>query len=308
MSTRSENDAAFYGLQSTALEGCFEFEVTEQLSRMDRRLYGGTAIGVSVAAAEAVSGRSPLWMTTQFVSTVQTGAVMTLRAEILAPGRRTQQLRVTGLAPDGTVVFASLGATGTHKAEGMAGTFETMPSVTSPDDSQSWTSVFEGMMPAELRARIAERAAADPDGAAARRGHAGISELRMATALDDEAASDSDRVFVWARRTDGRLITPALAAYIADMVPMAVARAAGKFAGGTSLDNTIRFSGFDDTEWMLLDLRPHFAAGGYGHGDGRMWSPDGRLLAIASQTAVMREFDLLNPPWDKAEGEQLSAE
>ena len=299
----AQSDLDFFGLTTTALNGSFEFEVTPALSRMDHRLYGGTAIGVSVAAAQAVSQRDVLWMTTQFVSTVQTGTVMTLRAEILALGHRTHQLRVTGLAPDGSVVFASLGATGTPRPGGIGGDFEQAPKVTSPEESEPWVSVFSGMVPEAFRERLAQRAA-QPDSSADTANHSGVSELRMAHLLDDASVGHSapgSRVFVWARRRDGHLITPSLAAYVADMVPMAVGRALGVFAGGTSLDNTVRFGTFVESEWMLLDLRPHFAAGGYAHGDGRLWSPDGQLMGIASQTAAMKVFDPANPPWARSE-------
>ena len=42
---------------------------------------------------------------------------------------------------------------------------------------------------------------------------------------------------------------------------------------------------------MLLDLRPHAAVGDYGHGTAHVWSEDGRLMAVASQTASMRHID-----------------
>ena len=82
-----------------------------------------------------------------------------------------------------------------------------------------------------------------------------------------------------------------MAAYLADMVPLSVALACGVMAGGTSLDNTIRIGSFVDTEWVLLDLRPHLAAGDYGHGTAHLWSESGHLLATASQTASMIRFD-----------------
>ena len=66
---------------------------------------------------------------------------------------------------------------------------------------------------------------------------------------------------------------------------------------GTSLDNSIRVGEFVDTEWVLLDLRPHLAAGDYGHGTVHVWSEDRRLLATASQTASMMRFDPADPPW-----------
>ena len=81
------------------------------------------------------------------------------------------------------------------------------------------------------------------------------------------------------------------------MVPLSVAHGAGLVAGGISLDNTIRVGAFEPTEWVLVDLRAHFAAGGYGHGAAQLWSESGRLLGTASQTASMFEFDLANAPW-----------
>jgi acyl-CoA thioesterase len=77
---------------------------------------------------------------------------------------------------------------------------------------------------------------------------------------------------------------------------MSVAYALGVVAGGTSIDNTIRIGSFVETEWVLLDLRPHLAAGGYAHGVANIWSEDGHLLATASQTAAMRQFDLASIP------------
>ncbi|MDZ7733195.1 MAG: thioesterase family protein [Acidimicrobiia bacterium] len=81
------------------------------------------------------------------------------------------------------------------------------------------------------------------------------------------------------------------------MVPLSVAHALSVIAGGISLDNTIRIGPFVETEWILLDLRPHLAVGGYGHGVAHVWSVDGHLLATASQTASMLVFDPADLPW-----------
>jgi acyl-CoA thioesterase len=82
-------------------------------------------------------------------------------------------------------------------------------------------------------------------------------------------------------------------AYLADFVPSAVLRAAGRAGGGTSLDNSIRY-GKDPTpgtDWVLILTDPYFVESGYVHGGARIWSEDGRLLAVASQTAVARILD-----------------
>lgn len=287
MSNDLAGDIDFLGLERLRGTGYFEFTVTSQLSRLDGRLYGGTAIAVSVAVAELVSERSALWMTTQFVSTVETGTPVGVEAEILAPGKRTNQVRVTGKSPTGAVVFASLGATGHHREGGLNGVFETCPTVTAPDESEPWTSPFAGM----------RESAGDVTGTD--RGFNRVLELRGATILDHPEQGPG-RTCLWVRRRDGAAVTPALAAYMADMVPMSVGRALGVLAGGTSLDNSIRIGEFVDTEWVLLDLRPHLAAGDYGHGTAHVWSADGRLMATASQTSTMIRFDPDDLPWNRS--------
>lgn len=281
-----QSDAELLGLRPAEGEGRYHFVVDEHLSRPDARLYGGTAIAVSVTAAELVSQRQALWMTTQFVSTIAQGETVDVHAEVLAPGRRTNQVRVTGIGPDGTTIFASLGATGRPRADGLTGAFEHMPTISAPDDSTGWTSPRSGL-------------SEQPDAApklSENTGFTKLVELRDATIVDHPDPGPG-RVCVWARRRDTEPITPAAAAFMADMVPMSVAHGFGVFAGGTSLDNTIRIGEFEPCEWVLLDLRAHGAVGDYGHGIGHVWSPEGRWLATASQTASMRHLDPADAPW-----------
>lgn len=282
-------DETFLGLTGGE-GGRFRFTVENHLARLDGRLYGGTAIAVSITAAERVSERSALWMTTQFVSTVESGTEVDVVAEVLAPGRRTNQVRVTGTSPTGAVVFASLGATGHHREGGLTGEFEKAPVVEPPEDAAVWDTPFAG---------LADLAPDFPLPPLPRdTGFTAVTEMRHAKILEHPDPGPG-RLCVWVRRRDGGPITPAIASYMADMVPMSVAHACGVLAGGTSLDNSIRIGTFVDTEWVLLDLRPHLAVGDYGHGAAHVWSRDGRLMATASQTASMIRFDPANAPWTK---------
>jgi acyl-CoA thioesterase len=276
------DDIEFLGLTAGDGPGRFHFDVVDRVARLDGQLYGGAAIAASVAVCEVLTGRPALWMTTQYVSTVGGGARVQVTAEVLAAGRRTNQVRVTGTSEVGEVVFASLGATGHHRPDGLTGEFERCPVVSDPQDAERWATPFSGMA----------RAAGLPDlpTTSARRGFGGSVEFRE-PAIVDHPDPGPGRSCLWIRRRDGARVTPAVAAYLADMVPMSVAQALGVLAGGTSLDNTIRMGPFVDTEWILLDLRPHLAVGGYGHGVAHVWSQDGHLLATASQTASMIVFD-----------------
>jgi acyl-CoA thioesterase len=92
---------------------------------------------------------------------------------------------------------------------------------------------------------------------------------------------------LWARLRHGEALTRAGLAFLADMIPVAVARAAGVQGAGFSLDNALRFGDFPPTEWVLLELRGELATNGYGHGSLAAWASDGTLVATGSQTANM---------------------
>lgn len=277
------SDADFLGLTAGHGPGRYRFTVADHLSRLDGRLYGGTAIAVSVAVSELVSERRALWMTTQFVSTVDEGAEVDVLAEVLAGGSRTNQVRVTATSAGGEVIFASLGATGRPRPGGeLDGVFEQCPEVAPPDEAHRWTSPFSGMAEAAGLPDIPL-----PGGPT---GFALAVEMREPEVIRHPEPGPG-RTCLWVRRRDGQPITPAVAAYLADMVPMSLCRALGVIALGTSLDNTIRIGSFEPTEWILLDLRPHLALGGYGHGVAHVWSEGGHLLATASQTASLRPVD-----------------
>jgi len=276
-----QTDAEFLGI-TDADAGRSRFTVIERLARLDGRLYGGSAIAISIAEAERVTERPALWVTTQFVSTVETGEQVDVITEVLAAGRRTCQIRVTAKSQSGEVIFASLGATGIHRPDGLTGVFEKCPTVTPPEEADLWRSPFSGLAKAvgldHLKVPLRK---------------AGFSlavEMREPAVLLHPEPGPG-RICLWVRRADRVAVTPAIAAFLADMVPMSVGYALGVVAGGTSLDNSIRIGSFVDTEWILLDLRPHLAAGGYAHGVVHVWSEDGHLLATASQTASMILFD-----------------
>jgi acyl-CoA thioesterase len=206
---------------------------------------------------------------------------VSVRAEVLAAGNRTNQVRVTATTADAQVVFASLGATGRHREGGLTAEFERAPTVTAPEDSTRWDGLFTGLAPFV------------PEGFELPFPMSGgidrAIEIRQPEILEHPDPAPR-RICLWTRRADRRPVSPAVAAYMADLVPMSVAYALEVFSGGTSLDNTIRLGSFVETEWVLLDLRPHMAMGDYCHGVVHVWSRDGRLMATASQTASMLHF------------------
>lgn len=239
------------------------FELTPGLARHDGALYGGTGAAASVMAMEAATQRDAVWVVTQFIAQAHVGETIDVEVDPLAMGGRIAQLQVTARVGD-RMIFRSLGATAHPRPGGLTGQYLPRPRVAPPDDSG----------PLSFGPRSGD------DGEMAFR----RLEFRQATFL---GAPPPGALALWARLRGIDELTRAGVAYVADMVPSAVARAAGKFGAGFSLDNSLRFADVPATEWVLLDLRGELASHGYGHGSLTAWTPDGTLVATGSQTASM---------------------
>lgn len=261
------SDLAWLGLERVG-DGRWTFELTSGLTRHDGKLYGGTGIAVTVAAIEAETARDALWTTVQFAGSADTGERIECHVEVLANGKRTSQVRLTATVGD-RVVLAAVGATGSPRTGPIEIQVPAMPDVAPPAECDDWMSTRRW----------------HTDGAAPT-GWLQIAEMRHA----------ADGAAIWARMRSG-LQTRATAAFLADMVPSAVVRAAGKMGGGTSLDNSMRFGPMAETEWILLDMDPWLGTGGYLHGGARVWAEDGTLVGFASQTATAMVWDGESPPW-----------
>jgi acyl-CoA thioesterase len=258
------SDLALIPLQFGDDRSRASFVLTPGLARHDGALYGGTGAAAAVMMMEATTERDALWVATQFVAQARVGESIEVEARTLAAGKRIAQLDVVARVDD-RIIFTALGATARARPNGLTGQFEAMPRVTTPDHSPP---LHRGPGGPEMRELGFSR------------------NLEFREALLDEP--DTRAMALWARLTPApRAMTPAGVAYVADMVPGAVARAAGKLGGGFSLDNALRFAEVPPTEWVLLHLRGDVATHGYGHGSFTAWSSDGALLATGSQTASM---------------------
>jgi len=209
-----------------------QFVLTRDLSRHDGALYGGTGAAASVMMMELATQRDAVWVAVQFVAQARIGERIDLVAHPLAQGKRIAQVHVVATVGD-RIIFTALGATAHPRPHGLTGQYETMPRVTPPEQSPP---LHQGPPMAEL----------------AERGFNRNLEFRAAT-LEDP---DPRAMALWTRLTGpGRAMTAAGVAFVADLVPGAIARAAGKLGGGFSLDNALRFATVAETEWVLLHLR-----------------------------------------------------
>jgi acyl-CoA thioesterase II len=259
-------DARLIGLEPRGEGGDCRFVLVPHLCRPDGALFGGAALAASMAAIELASGRPALWATTQFVSPASTGDQIDCRVELLARGKYIDQLRLTA-SNEGRLVFTALGSTATRRDDGVSGYDLRMPDVAPPDESQPFGGSRSWSQNGET-------------------GHHRVSEFREAGTGDRPG-----HMLMWGRISGETATTAAKLGFLADMVPVAVCRAAGVAGAGTSLDNSLRVGQLVDTEWVLLEHEGEVADRGYGYGAVRIWSPDGVLMATGSQTAKLFSID-----------------
>ena len=73
-------------------------------------------------------------------------------------------------------------------------------------------------------------------------------------------------------------------------MPSGIGQALGRWAGGNSLDNTLRILRPVATAWVLCDIQIHGVHDGFAHGQIHLWSETGVLMATGGQSAIVRFF------------------
>ncbi|MFK8026157.1 MAG: acyl-CoA thioesterase [Ilumatobacter sp.] len=258
----SSSGAATSPLQS------FELEATDDLCTPFGFMYGGTGIAASVEASERATGRPLQWITTQFAGSPSPGDRVRFEVDVAVTGRASSQTRITGMVGN-EVVLASLAAHNVRPA-GDETSFGAPPEVPDPDDCPDVVELFERPVAGSFFDHFERRVAS---GAV---GHA-------ATGFPQQAP-----LVLWCRMTSGSIDSAAVQAFVADLGPMAVCAALGVAPGGTSLDNTVRVVDTRPTEWVKVEIVADGFSRSVGHSTARLWSSDGRLLAIAQQSAIIR--------------------
>ena len=259
-------DQEFLGLTLDGSGLVGRVDITFKLMSPRGSFYGGAGLALACAMMEQATQRDTVWCTVQFASGAGHGDHIELHTDVIAHGYRTSQVRVTARV-DGREVFTSVGATGAGGGR-ITKTFASMPSVSPP----------------EATPRTSWPAAVDRE-----KTHFGTTEIREAVVHGRTEGSATPSMALWARVDGAPAWTPTLLGYVADVVPMSIHRALGtRQPGGMSLDNSLRVGPRVDTEWLLLALHAEAANEGYGHGSVHLWSPDGVLAGVASQTFALR--------------------
>lgn len=261
----SAGDLAYLGLEPGGGPGRYRLPVVGRLCTPFEFLYGGSGMAACLAAAEHHTGWPVSWLTVQYVSNAFPGEVVELEVTVPAKGRVTAQVEVVGQVGDRRVVTATGAVTG--RPRDRIHWWGSMPEVPPPLECQVLRLPFEDRIPVSISTSMERR-----------------------LALGDGAPTDG-RVALWSRTGGWDGPSAARLGYLADIIPLALNIALQQEHGGTSLDNTIRMMDRrldDGDDWVLLDVEAQGYAHSIGHGQVRLWSPSGRLLALAEQSCILR--------------------
>lgn len=229
-------------------------------------LFGGVGLAAAIAAMERTLERPTIWATAQYASFAQLGSIVDFDVHVVNAGNKLTQARVIAHIDDREILVAA-GALG--KREG---------------PSDQWIGAAPARPPAEC-----------PRVRHWRRGDSPLSERLEMRLIEGRfpsgepiAGRGEGRLRLWVRSTEGVPVSPELLAVVADFVVEATSDALGRYAGGNSLDNTIRFASVGPSEWLLCDLAIEAIHDGVTHGVMRIFSDSGVLMATASQSLILR--------------------
>jgi acyl-CoA thioesterase-2 len=260
----------FLGLEATHNPFRWHLPVAERLTTPERFLFGGCGLSAAIAALEATTERPVVWATAQYLSYARAGSVVDLDVTVPVSGRNSTQARLVGHVAD-TEIFTVNAALGTRPLE-LDHDYTTPVDVPGPEACNRRIPPFPGIdtIMSHLDVRLAQ--------------------ARVWDDLDGTPAPGG-RSALWARIPDIGPMTAAGLAILGDYIPFGIGQALGVPGGGNSLDNTLRVVRRQATEWVLVDIQVEGIAHGFGHGTIRLYAPDGALLAIASQSTIVRLWD-----------------
>jgi acyl-CoA thioesterase II len=261
------------GLEATDDPLRFRLPVAPRLSTGGGFLFGGAGLAAATAALEVATGRPLVWASAQYLSYARPPSVLDIEVALAVTGRQISQARATGRVDDAEI-FTVNAALGRRPFEA-AGSWAIRPDVPGPDDcpGRHLDPHHDDTIMSTIEMRLAE-----------------------ARQMDDLDGTPGDgRSAVWARVPDLDISAVTLGV-LGDWVPFGIGQALGARAGGNSLDNSLRVVDLVPTDWVLLDIRVHAVAHGFGHGLVHLWAEDGSLLATASQSAIVRYWSGEGPP------------
>jgi acyl-CoA thioesterase len=261
---------AYLGLQPTDDPTHWQLELTPAVLTPSGAMHGGAALAAAVEVLEGTTGRPLVWATAHYLTHAGPHGVLDVDVSVEVAGHQTTQARAVVALGGNEVLLAvaSLGARASERHERWG----------SPPDVPAADGIAHRMQ--------------SPPGTQSVLDHY---EVRVATGRTGAALDGTPgpgRSAVWCRLPDGpRDVAAGDIALVGDMLMLGLADALGEHVTANSLDNTVRVVERAATEWVLLDVRIDAVDRGYAHAGAHLWTEDGVLLGMATQTLVVRATD-----------------
>ncbi len=257
----------YLGLRSTDDPNRWQLELTPRVLTPAGAMHGGAALAATVEALEGATSRPLVWATAHYLTHVGPRGLLDVDVSVEVAGHQTTQARAV-LRVDDVEVLLTVASLGTRDA-------------TSPG---RWVQPAQAPRPADAPHRLPV-----PEGTESMLDHC---DIRIATGrMGDEldGTRGPGRSVLWCRLPDGRRpVSAGDVAFIGDLLMLGLSDALGTPTTANSLDNTIRIVERAPTEWVRLDVRIDATAHGYAHAGAHLWTDDGVLLGMATQTLVVR--------------------
>lgn len=262
----NEAAASFVAIAAGDAPGRYRLPVVPGLSVGDparATLFGGAGLAAGIAAIEQETGQATIWAVAQYLSHAFKGECLDIDVTVPTAGHHVSQARAI-VSRDGSeilTVSASLGRRPpVHRMQ-----WANAPHVPPPDECE--------IMPMYWR-----------------RGDDDMYmrlDSRVAPGWTEAPYEAGGRGRFWIRTLDGSPVDRPLLALIGDFLPASLSALIGRKLM-TSLDNAIRFMAAPRTEWVLCETQLHAIDEGIAHGAMAMFAEDRALLAIASQSVIVR--------------------
>lgn len=261
--------ADFLGLDAEPGPGLsWTMPVTDRLLNTAGTLWGGVGLSAFVAAAEMAVERRCMWATVQYLAPIRVGTALRMEVDIGGEGIALTQASGRGTV-DGQPALLAIGTFGGDGPNDLQ--FSAAPDIPPPQE-------------------CVERAMPRPWGG-------GLLELIEQRTLpgmalpDPEGRIGSGKTMLWMRLRDEVAHEVGALAVLADLAPSGISEAIGRPTFGTSLDNSIRSARLPDPSssgWVLMDITVEAVVGRVAQLSARMFDDQGRLLAVAGQSARLR--------------------
>ncbi len=229
-------------------------------------LYGGSSLGAAVEAFEMNSNRPLVWASSQFISYAKPDDVLDLVIDEPSNGRNFTQARLTARVGEQEIfsVSATLGAR-------------------EIEEQGQWAE-FPEVLPVES---CGEHKLPLPDFGEKQHIH---NQQEYLSPFNDTLKRPDNKHLVWVKVKNADHDQASILSFIADLATASGNYVLKKRVGGNSLDNTIRVVKLVPTEWVLFEAEVHGIQNGIATTTTKLWSQDKQLMAVASQSFIVRVF------------------